>query len=475
VTALLEARPGIPLAPSQAMGTFARVAILTSAVLAGSACQPSTHSPELQTLLASEAPPRGVAKGVWSDVTTFYEARGQRLAWVNAKQATEDSLRAVDVLQSAETHGLAPPDYGEADLRASALAMQKPDDVTRARALAEFDVRLTASLLLLGRHVATGRVVPTTVEPRWNVERESPDIVAALTESSSTDIGAFLGAVQPRHPEYMSLRDALVRLHADTGGKAADEARDKQRRTIAHNLERWRWLPDDLGSRHFLVNVPGFHLFARENGKVVLDMRVVVGKRGDETPLFSDEMETVVFSPYWNVPETIALEETAPAVAADPEFLVRNNMEILDADGEVVSADEIPWDDEGALSAYRFRQRPGPTNALGYVKFLFPNKHAVYLHDTPADALFKKIGRAFSHGCIRVEEPEKLASYVLRDQPDWTRPAIEKAMRAGTERHVKLAQKIPVHIVYFTAWVDEQGALEFINDVYGYDARQARR
>jgi murein L,D-transpeptidase YcbB/YkuD len=243
---------------------------------------------------------------------------------------------------------------------------------------------------------------------------------------------------------------------------------------VAINLERWRWLPDDLGARHFIVNVPDYHLIARENGRPMLDIRVVVGKRGNETPLFSDALETVVFSPYWNVPDTIALEETAPAALADPDFLARNNMEVVDRRGRVVPPETIPWDDELALAAYRFRQRPGANNALGHVKFLFPNKHAVYLHDTPADALFKRIGRAFSHGCVRVEEPEALAEYVLRDQEEWTPETIRAAMRAGEERYVQLSQSIPVHILYLTAWVDGGGGLNFSRDVYGYDARQLR-
>ncbi len=244
---------------------------------------------------------------------------------------------------------------------------------------------------------------------------------------------------------------------------------------VSINLERWRWLPDDLGARHFIVNVPQFHLIAREQGRPALDIRVVVGKRGDETPLFSDQMEQVVFSPYWNVPETIALQETAPAVARDPSFLARNNMEVVDDRGRVVPANAIAWDDEGALRAYRFRQRPGATNALGFVKFVFPNRHAVYLHDTPADALFQRIGRAFSHGCVRVEEPETLAQYVLRDQAEWTPEAIHSAMRSGNERHVKLSEPIPVHIIYMTAWTDERGGLHFAGDVYGYDSKQGEK
>jgi L,D-transpeptidase YcbB len=230
-------------------------------------------------------------------------------------------------------------------------------------------------------------------------------------------------------------------------------------------------MKDDLGERHFMVNVPYFHLLAREKGKPVMDIRVVVGKVGNNTPLFSDEMESVVFSPYWNIPDSIAQGETLPAIARDPSYLARQNIEILRVSGgEPVNAEDVKWDDPEALKGFAFRQRPGSGNALGHVKFLFPNQHNVYLHDTPADNLFGKPTRAFSHGCIRVEEPEQLAKYVLRDYPEWDEQSIFNAMRSGTEKHVKLREKIPVHIVYFTAWVDENGGLHFQPDIYGYDS-----
>ena len=243
-------------------------------------------------------------------------------------------------------------------------------------------------------------------------------------------------------------------------------------RQVAINLQRWRSMPDDLGERHFLVNVPHFHLIAREDGKPVLDIRVVVGTNENKTPLFSDEMESVVFSPYWNIPESIAQGETLPAMARDPSYLARQNIEILrvsSSGSQPVSPDEVDWNDPEALEAYAFRQRPGSGNALGLVKFLFPNQHNVYLHDTPADNLFGKPTRAFSHGCVRVEEPEALAKYVLRDYPEWDDESIGAAMHAGIEQHVKLKERIPVHIVYFTAWVDENGGLHFQPDIYGYD------
>jgi murein L,D-transpeptidase YcbB/YkuD len=247
---------------------------------------------------------------------------------------------------------------------------------------------------------------------------------------------------------------------------------------IALNLERWRWMPDDLGARHIIVNVPSFHLEAHENGRTALEMKVVVGKPENRTPIFSDLMTTTVFSPYWNVPDSIVEGETAPAAARDPGFLKRNNIEILrvsKSGATRVDPSTVNWDDPDELKALAFRQKPGAQNALGHVKFLFPNPYDVYLHDTPADSLFARQGRAFSHGCVRVEQPEALAKWVMQDSPEWTDEKILEAMRAGEEQHVKLKQPIPVHIVYFTAWADDAGSVRLVPDVYGYDATQLSR
>lgn len=249
---------------------------------------------------------------------------------------------------------------------------------------------------------------------------------------------------------------------------------DARMRQVALNLQRWRWMPDEFGARYLIVNIPSFTLAARENNKTVMDIRVVVGKPGHNTPIFSDDMETVVLSPYWNIPDSIAEGETAPAMATDPNYLAKQNIEVLRVSGgktEMVNPKDVDWDATGgdALKGLVFRQRPGAKNALGHVKFLFPNSYNVYLHDTPADALFAKPGRAFSHGCVRVEEPEKLAKYVLRDRPEWDEATLFAAMKSGDEKHVKLKQQIPVHIVYFTSWVDEKGGLHFQPDIYGYD------
>jgi L,D-transpeptidase YcbB len=242
-------------------------------------------------------------------------------------------------------------------------------------------------------------------------------------------------------------------------------------RTIELNLERWRWLPDPMPGRYFLVNVPDFRLEAIENGKAVLSMRVVVGEPDNKTPIFADHMTHVVFSPYWNVPSGIAKDETIPRAANDPGFLARNNMEVVTASGAVVDPYSVDWSNASGL---RIRQRPGGGNALGGVKFIFPNNFDVYLHDTNATRLFDRIERGLSHGCVRVEEPHKLAQYVLRDQPEWTADAIDAAMKSGEEKHVKLANEIPVYIVYMTAWVHD-GGVRFLKDLYGHDTSQGAK
>jgi murein L,D-transpeptidase YcbB/YkuD len=238
---------------------------------------------------------------------------------------------------------------------------------------------------------------------------------------------------------------------------------------IELNLERWRWLPESFGDRYIVVNVPTFTLVGVEGGRTVLVMRVVAGEKENPTPIFSDTMTTIVFSPYWNIPSTIARKETIPAVLRDPGYLKRNNLEIV-RNSRVVDPATVDWNDDDP--DFRIRQRPGGRNSLGRVKFVFPNHFDVYLHDTPADSLFERVQRDFSHGCVRVEKPRELAQWLLGDQPEWTPARIDAAMNAGVERHVALKRPVPVYILYQTVWVDGDGTAHFPEDIYGHDARQ---
>jgi L,D-transpeptidase YcbB len=240
-------------------------------------------------------------------------------------------------------------------------------------------------------------------------------------------------------------------------------------RQIRLNLERWRWQERPPAARFVLVNIPTFELHAYDGAREALAMRVITGKPDTPTPVFDQFMTSVVFSPYWNVPTNIALDETMPAVWRDRGYIRRMNLEVWRGD-QVVDPARVDWKRDAARVS--FRQRPGPGNSLGLVKFNIANPFNVYLHDTPNDTLFLRARRTFSHGCVRLEKPEALARWVLAGAPGWTQARIAAAMRAGRESAVPLAQPIPVSIGYFTVWVDAGGAVQFRPDVYRHDAAQ---
>jgi len=225
-------------------------------------------------------------------------------------------------------------------------------------------------------------------------------------------------------------------------------------RQILINMERIRWMPASPSTDYLLVNIPEFMLHVYENGKLAFNMNVVVGSEANSTVIFSGTLNQIVFSPYWNIPPSILKKEILPGIKKNRNYLARHNME---------------WNG-GSV-----RQKPGKSNSLGLVKFLFPNSYNIYLHDTPSKSLFGESQRAFSHGCIRLSEPKKLAEFLLRQDSTWTTEKITKAMNAGKEKYVRLRGKneIPVFIGYFTSWVDQDGNLNFRNDVYGHDKKMA--
>ncbi len=277
---------------------------------------------------------------------------------------------------------------------------------------------------------------------------------------------------------------ALERFQADHGlapdgvvGAATLQALDvpaaARATQIELNMERWRWLPESFGDPCVLVNLAAYRLAIVEHGREVLTMRVIVGKEGWTTPVFSDRVQTIVLNPYWYVPESIVEDEILPAVARDPGYLVRNGFEVYLGQGEGAQAVDPSKLDAAqiaaAASAYHFRQRPGAGNPLGTVKFLFPNSFSIYLHGTPGTRLFDLPMRARSHGCVRIEHPLALATYLLRDDPRWTREKLREEIDSGRRVTITLRHPIPVHLLYWTA-DEHDGVLELLPDVYGVDA-----
>ena len=249
-------------------------------------------------------------------------------------------------------------------------------------------------------------------------------------------------------------------------------------RQVELNLERWRWLPADLGRRYVLVNIAGYDYRLVEDGVEKLYGRTIVGRSYRSTPVFSDKIEYLVFNPKWTVPRRLAVEDKLPQIKEDPEFLRREGFSVYvgwGEDAQEIMPEFIDWH---SLSKdnfpYRLVQSPGASNALGQVKFLFPNKYDVYLHDTPSRHLFKRANRAFSSGCIRVEHPLDLAEHLLMSEPGWDRARIDDALQLDRERWITLREPVPVHLLHWTAWRDPDGTLQFRDDLYGRDSRLAQ-
>jgi murein L,D-transpeptidase YcbB/YkuD len=249
-------------------------------------------------------------------------------------------------------------------------------------------------------------------------------------------------------------------------------------RQLQLTLEHWRWLPAEFSAPPIIVNIPDFHLRALdEQNKVVMDMRVVVGKAiRTQTPVFTREMTYVVLRPYWNVPPSILRGEIVPAIQRDRGYIVRKNYEVTTQAGRVVTSGEISDEVLAQLRAGKLavRQKPGPSNALGLVKLIFPNEHNVYLHSTPSQNLFSRSRRDFSHGCIRVEKPAELAAWALRNNPGWTLEKVRQGMQGEKDDvTVNLVKRVPVFVVYGTALAYENGDVHFTDDIYGHDAKLA--
>lgn len=465
---------------------------------------------------------------VRADLEKIYEAAGYGPLWTRDGKPTDQARAVVDYMVACDALGLRPSDY-DADLLAQAIDRMEASPADTEAAL-RFDTALTVGLLRLLRHTESGRVDPKrfgfgldahhdvadlppvvldiagSSEPAVLIDSFAPPfplfrrLLLALAEyrglAKRTDLPE-VGEMPTLHPEESSaqvpaLRERLIffgDLSADATVPEESNRYDVElveavkRFQHRHGLEedgvigratlralrvpladrvvqlelaveRLRWLPQETPDRYIIVNIPEFRLLAFERGQEgpVMSSEVVVGSaaRKNETPILHSEMQYLVFRPYWNVPPTITRNELLPKARDDETYLRRNNMEMIDG---------------------RIRQRPGPDNSLGLVKFIFPNRHHVYLHDTPSKALFGRSRRDFSHGCIRVAKPVDLAAFVLRGQEGWTVETIADAMKRGRDnRHVRLERPVAVYLLYSTVIIGRSGELRFYEDIYGHDA-----
>jgi len=325
------------------------------------------------------------------------------------------------------------------------------------------------------------------VDPRVAIVRKRLDVPAQPGVNPNTyDMGLAL-AVQRFQQSNETYGDGAIGagtrrlLNGELSVESREGASSAKIRALLINMERWRWLPHDLGPYYVNVNIPEFMLRVVEDGKPVHTTRVVVGKPDKQTPVLANEMQEIVFGPFWNVPTSIKIEEIRPYVREEASWFggggfntavfQRHNLRLKYA-GQEVDPAVVDWN-RVDIRNFDIYQPPGPDNVLGKVKFVFPNKHDVYMHDTPQKFYFAQAVRAESHGCMRVQNPDQLAAVLLKHDRGWSEARTESAMEDGYDSHVALQQKIPVYITYFTLKVNEDGSLTSYGDIYGHDARMA--
>nr|WP_252393670.1 L,D-transpeptidase family protein [Candidatus Rhodoblastus alkanivorans] len=453
------AQPAAPPTPSSAAGPAAAAPAPAFRIVSTEPQGPNKPAIN-QAIRGAVARDRGAAGRLTAQegairraVDAYYAARGDAPVWLDHGQWTPQARATFEQLQRAPEDGL--------DLSAyRVFSLGEGSD----KALALGDVALSQAVAAYAFQASGGRIDPARIS---KLIGSKPDVVSAaraLDETSKSDDAArTLEGYNPRQSGYLALKAKLAELRAepvamaqlasaDHGRRMTDAARVGSRRSarledeILTNMEFWRWLPRDLGADRIMVNVPEFTARLYRNNTLVLPVRVITGKPNKPTPLFSDKIQYIIVNPSWNVPQSIIRNEMMPHLAA------------LRAQGYVIT--EV----NGRIHV---RQPPGERNALGRIKFVFPNDYAVYMHDTPTRNLFSASRRAFSHGCVRVDQPFKLAEDLLQPENGWTEARIKKLL-GSHERRVTLPQPMPIHIVYFTATVDDAGDLKQFDDVYGY-------
>jgi murein L,D-transpeptidase YcbB/YkuD len=414
----------------------------------------------------------------------FYAERRYEPVWVGERGLSPAAQSVIAEISQADDWGLDSGDFPFPVL-ASHAGMSR-------EVRADMEVEIGLAALKYARYARGGRADPRRIS--GNLDRklrliEPLEVIATVANDANPD--AYLRSLHPQHPQFEKLRQQylaikrgelanLVQPVALTTGKKSKKrapARPQEAallRTILANMEQWRWMPEDLGSYHVWVNIPEFTLRVVADRHVVHAERVIVGKAVTQTPIFSDEIQHVIFHPFWGVPDSIKTKELLPNLQrGNTEVLSRNNLRIQYR-GREVDPRTVDWS-KADMRKFHVYQPPSADNALGIVKFRFPNAHAVYIHDTPSKKLFNADVRAFSHGCMRLRDPVRLASLLLTQDEKWTAEKVSAVVRRGPKNNwIALNQKVPVHITYFTAWVDDDGALKLFSDIYGHDTRVAR-
>jgi murein L,D-transpeptidase YcbB/YkuD len=390
-------------------------------------------------------------------LATFYEATGYAALFMDGKGLPARGEKTVTELADAESWGLS----------AGELAVpEAKSPVAGAKDQAAAEVAIARAVLRYARQARGGRIDPLQLSnalDRKPTLLEPSAVLDGIAKAEAAD--DYLRSLHPQHAGFQRLRDVYA---ANLRQPKPDAA---LQRKLLLNMEQWRWMPDDLGAFHVVANVPEFMFRVVKDGKTVHSERMIAGLTDKQTPVFSAEMTMVTFHPQWGVPNSIKVKEILPGLLRGKSVMARNNLKIA-MNGREIDPSQVDWT-KADIRAYHVYQPGGGQNVLGLVKFSFPNKHDVYMHDTPTKNLFNSASRTFSHGCLRVRDPLKFASVILEQDKGWgmSRVTALAGPGGGQNNAVNLTRKIPVHVTYFTAVVDEAGKLHTYADPYGHENR----
>jgi murein L,D-transpeptidase YcbB/YkuD len=399
----------------------------------------------------------------------FYAEHGDAPLWITTMGFSAKAQAIIAEIQKAGDWGLDPDAF---DLPASSDL----PPTTEAQVIDE--LKLDLAVLKYARFARGGRLSPARISLLFDQKPNLLDPKAVLAEiAASSSPGAYLISLQPKHDQFKSLRQALVRAIAASKARGRKPDADPAVQRLIVNMERWRWMPAELGSYYVWDNIPSYTARVIKDGKSIYVEKAIVGQLKYATPIFSADMRSIVFNPDWTVPDTIKIEDLQPRLrqpdGSGPDLSVlRDNQLSVSYQGRPIDAATVDWGRANILS-YTFTQKPGPDNVLGVLKFNFPNRHAIYMHDTVQPELFKETERALSHGCIRVHQPGRLAALLLAEDKGWSEDKVKDLLAKGSNTGVVLTRPVPVHLTYFTLAFDGVGRLRTYEDIYGIDKKMA--
>ena len=422
----------------------------------------------IRTKLADANLRKGADPADLAALDAFYAERSGPPVWVTPMGFSAKAQTAINEIGKADEWGL------------SASAFQLPPagaltDSADEQAVAE--IKLQLAILKYARYARGGRANPASLSKILDQEppiRDPKIVLVEIAVLSTPD--TYLQSLHPKHEQFQNLRQALLKARGSGDDSAKKPASGSDIQRIVINMERWRWMPEDLGKIYVQDNVPEYMLYVVKDGKTIHSDKIVVGLLRYATPIFSADLKTIVFNPEWTVPPTIVRENLLPNLRGGGWFgggsVLREHGLKVKYNGRIVDPGSINWSSVN-MGSIAFVQAPGPTNVLGKLKFVYPNTHMVYMHDTIKRGLFKPAMRAEGHNCIRMEQPGKLAEILLAEDKGWDGKKVQDLLAKGYDSAVNLDHHIPVHTTYFTAVADADGKVTSFADVYGLDKKVA--